>query len=102
MICSPKTGSVHPKLQPVITAYKYIIDADAIGTDGRPLTALQNSVKEKSVAWPERAAYQRVYMQPFDAKDEKENKRHTAATIKSCYHTGSIYSHQLHKLLGLE
>lgn len=100
VVCSPKTGSINKLLLQHLSALKYVVEAKALGTDGFPDIALGHGVTR--LPRPPRGFRGRVYLQPYDSGDAEENLEHQEETIKACYKTGSIYCHQLHKVLGLE
>lgn len=100
VVCSPKTGSINKLLLQHLSALKYVVDASALGQDGYPDIALGHGTSP--LPRPARGFRGRVYLQPFDSGNLEENKRHQQATIDACFKTGSIYCHQLHKLLDME
>ena len=100
VVCSPKTGGLNKKLLKHISAYKYVLSADAVSEqDGLPIEALGH------IAWPEVARpplRARVFLQPVDTGDKKENERHLKATIDSCLTFGHTLGLQLHKIINME
>jgi organic radical activating enzyme len=100
VVCSPKTGSINKELVPHLAALKYVVDEAAVGADGYPERALAHGTSR--LARPPRNFYGRIYLQPYDSGNEENNHFHQVATIDSCFKTGAIYCHQLHKLIGLE
>lgn len=101
VVCSPKTGSIHPALQQRISAYKYVLHADDVCSDGLPLKALGHPVNVR-LARPPAFSKVPIYLQPIDVGDEEENKRHLAAVVRSCLKHGHILCLQTHKIVGLE
>lgn len=102
IVCSPKAGKVTASLEPFITAYKYVISADAMSTeDGLPLKALGHPANPH-VARPHIGFTGPVYVQPVDMKIESENQRHLDAAIRSCMKYGYTLCLQIHKIIGLE
>lgn len=101
VICSPKTGSVHPTIESVACAYKYVLESGSvIFEDGLPATALQHPVNGM-VARP-RQRMMPIYVQPMDSKDPEVNKKNERAAVASCMSHGYILQLQLHKILGME
>ena len=99
IVCSPKTPKLATELLPYITAYKYVLDANHIDlTDGLPLLTLG----ECRPARPHSGFSGEVYVQPLDAGDPEQNKRHADAAVTSCLKYGYRLSYQLHKLLNLK
>lgn len=100
IVCSPKTGKIHPKLQPLICAYKYVLRHDSIGDDGLPDTVLDHSAGGR-VARPHSFGLP-VYLQPCDDKDAYLNRRNLDACIESVMGNGYILQLQVHKLIDVE
>lgn len=102
IVCSPKTGRVHPKLEPHISAYKYVLAYDAVGDDGLPLRALDHPCGNKGVHRPALDfPRDRVYVQPFDSGNEALNRRHMRAAIRSAEVYGFTLCLQMHKIASL-
>lgn len=102
VVCSPKAGKVNEKLQPFITAYKYVLNADSVHKDdGLPLRALGHPANPH-VARPYLGFAGTVYVQPVDVKDATENQRHLDACLRSCLKYGYTLCLQLHKIIGME
>lgn len=101
IVCSPKTPKIHPKLEPWIHAWKYIIHADHIDPDdGLPTSSLLTGVRPaRSTGWFDN---RHIFVQPFDGGTEDDNKRHRDAAVQTCLKHGYRLSLQQHKILGLE
>lgn len=100
IVCSPKAGKVHPKLEPHIDAYKYVISHDSVNKeDGLPILALGHSASPQ-VARP--MATIPIYLQPCDTKIASENKLNTKACVSSCLKFGYTMGVQVHKIIGVE
>ena len=98
-VCSPKTPKINTELLPHITAYKYILSADAVDEkDGLPTSALG---MPSPPARPRVGFCGTVYVQPLDEGSPERNKLHEKAALDSCLKYGYALSLQLHKLLGL-
>lgn len=100
IVCSPKTGSIHPALEDRIIAYKYVLHADEVCADGLPLRALNHPVNVR-LARPSMHYKGAVYLQPVDVGDEVENKRHLDAVLRSVLKHGHTLCLQTHKIIGL-
>lgn len=99
IVCSPKTGSINPKLIPHIKAYKYVGRYGNLDLqDGLPLSALEHPCKPRLARPPEGAT---VYLQPEDEKDETRNAANTEAVAASCMTHGYIFCLQVHKYIGV-
>ena len=101
VVCSPKTGKVHPKLFCFITAYKYVVNFNQLSEkDGLPLTALDHSASPQ-LARPHKDFNGPIYLQPCDMQVEQLNKLNLDAVIKSCLKFGYILQLQIHKIIGV-
>lgn len=101
VVCSPKTGTVHPKLEPHIDALKYVArDADICSDDGLPVRALAHPTHGRLYRKPagHRAS---VYLQPVDEQDEAQNAANLRAVVESCQEHGHYLCLQLHKYVNL-
>lgn len=103
VVCSPKTGKIHPDLAPLVQAYKYVLSHDAIGTDGLPETALAHPLGGYShVARPPAGWMGPVYINPMDVKDPVVNQRNMQAVAATVLKHGRyIMGVQMHKLVDL-
>lgn len=102
IVCSPKTAVIQSAFVHR-AVFKYVLDADAVDeTDGLPLSALGMKGKPFRPPIRNRDEAAMIYVQPLDEKSESRNKLHVKAAIASCLKYGYSYSHQLHKLLGLD
>lgn len=103
IVCSPKTGSINPKLMPYIDAWKYVLHADHVDPgDGLPVIALGHTAKPKVARPPCHVEVDKIYIHPLDAGDLAENTRHLDAAIRSSQTYGYTLGVQLHKFLNLE
>lgn len=100
IVCSPKTTKIRDELKPYINSLKYILDADAIDSDGLPSSSLGMN-QTPCRPW-EGFPKQNVFVQPLDCGNEVENKRHVQAAVNVCLNYGFRLSTQTHKQLGLE
>lgn len=104
VVCSPKTGKVNPYLEPLIAAYKYVVDADSVHEhDGLPILALGHTA-HPHVARPPIGFEGPVYIQPADRQDETLNRRNREAVIILAMNAPDVFTVQLqtHKILNLE
>lgn len=100
IVCSPKTGSVHPEIMKRANCFKYVIHSDSVhAEDGLPILALDHSAKPK-VARPRAGA--EVYIQPMDCENETQNARNMEAARQSCMTFGHTLQLQIHKIIGVE
>lgn len=103
IICSPKTGKINSQLEEYVYAYKYVIRADETdATDGLPIMSTQERDTSNRIARPPKTCPTgRIYVQPWDDKDDEANAKNTAECIHLCLVYGYRLSLQLHKYLGL-
>ncbi len=101
IVCSPKTGSVNPKLWPRISAYKFVASAFDLMDDGLPSKALGHSARPH-LARPHATFTGPVYLQPMDEQDWELNKANAQAVVASCMRHGYILCLQAHKIVGVE
>lgn len=101
VVCSPKSGKVHPKMYEVSCCFKYVVAHDSIHEDGLPLRTLGHSARPY-VARPPKGGHRPIYVQPMDAKDPDANEKNLRAAIASCMAHGYILQLQVHKLINME
>lgn len=102
IICSPKTGKIHPLIEEFAMAFKYVLHADSVDPDdGLPILALEHPAKPR-VARPNKIDNKVIYVQPMDCNNSIQNKKNERAAIASCMKYGYIFQLQLHKLIGME
>ena len=113
VMCSPKTGSVNPKLKKHITAYKYVGGCDerdfsviggedhSLMEDGLPRQALGHTAKPY-LARPHSGFTGKVYLQPIDRQNTEVNAYHTQAVVESCLENGYTLCLQMHKIVNVE
>lgn len=102
VVCSPKAGKVHPRINDVACCFKYVIAHDSIHEDdGLPLRALEHRASPY-VARPPKNWARPIYLQPMDAKDPDVNEKNLRAAIASCMAHGYILQLQVHKLIDME
>lgn len=102
VVCSPKAGKVHPRINDVACCFKYVIAHDSIHEDdGLPLRALEHRASPH-VARPPKNWARPIYLQPMDSKDEELNRLNLQAAIDSCMRFGYILQLQIHKIIRME
>jgi len=102
VVCSPKTGRIHPEILKVACCLKYVANANEIvSSDGLPKTALGHSAGP-GLARPPLGWHRPVYLQPQDDKDPEFNYNNLKAVITSCMENGHILQLQVHKLINME
>ena len=104
VVCSPKTGRIHPKTAAWVHAYKYVLSHDDVHIDGLPVHALGHPLgKHECVARPPDGWDGPIYLQPMDSKDPDENLQNMKAVAKSVMRFKTyIMGVQIHKMVELE
>ena len=100
VICSPKTGSVAPKLHRWISHYKYPVGTELNLKDGLPRTVLGHSAKP-CVARPHEGFVGHVYLYPADEGNEFSQKISMQLITDSVLRFGYIAQLQVHKYYGV-
>lgn len=101
VVCSPKTSSISKEMSERADAYKYVVRAGGVHTDGLPTHSLFHKVKE-TVARPPQGYSGRVYLQPMDEYDSGRNADNIQAAVDSVTENGYILCLQTHKYAGVE
>lgn len=102
IVCSPKTGRVHPYIFDNACCLKYVVeDGDVREEDGLPLHALGHTANPY-VARPPALWERPIYVQPMDSKDVEQNARNMQTAVASCLKFNYILQLQVHKYLGLD
>lgn len=100
LVVSPKTPSIHYKLERKVCALKYILASGHIDpTDGLPTRVLGRDIR---VARPWPSGLSEVYVQPEDDQNQMLNRANVIATTSSALKFGYRLSFQIHKYIGLE
>lgn len=100
IVCSPKTGTVNPKLAMRSNCYKYVLNSNSIDeSDGLPIKVLDHTCSYRVARPP---ANKSVYVQPMDTKDTLENAANIDAVRSSCMQYGYILGLQIHKIIGVK
>ena len=100
IVCSPKTGKVHPSVAYASCCYKYVARAADIMDDGLPSNALGEPAKP-ILARPPKWYKRPIYLQPADEQDSQVNAANTEAVVRACLEHGYILQLQIHKQLNL-
>ncbi|THV20570.1 7-carboxy-7-deazaguanine synthase QueE [Peteryoungia ipomoeae] len=101
IVCSPKTSSLHPKLVPRISAYKYVVAAgDADPQDGLPINSTQKQDAEMRL-FRHDGHVGAIYVMPRDDNDEVLNRRNRDFCAELALQHGYRLCLQTHKLLNL-
>ncbi len=99
IICSPKTPRVHSKIYQHAAAFKYVVQARALGEDGLPVLSTQVEGQSATLQRPRPGAP--VYLSPCDVGDEEANRANTQEVVRAALMHGYIAGIQLHKILNV-
>lgn len=101
VICSPKTGRIHPDVLENASAFKYILEAGRVAPkDGLP-TCTMSQYEQTTVARPPFDGIRPVYVQALDESDQFKNAANMAAAVNSAMHFGYRLSVQTHKIANV-
>jgi 7-carboxy-7-deazaguanine synthase len=99
IVCSPKSGTVNPRLEQRIDAYKYVVEAGhTSATDGLPTTILG---KAANPARPPVGYNGPIFVSPMDVEDPNKNRLNMLTASQVCLAHGYIFNPQIHKLVDL-
>lgn len=104
LVCSPKTGSVNPRIRANACAFKYVIRDGELLPDGLPCRALNHTARPHLARphVPSTRAPAVVYVQPCDEKDACKNRANLEATKRVAMDNAYILQQQLHKQIEVE
>ena len=84
LVISPKTHRLDDVLAPLASAYKYVITANDVASDGLPIRALGHPVPQnRTIARPPEGWTGPIFVQPADSYDEAENAANMEQAINS-------------------
>lgn len=104
IVCSPKTKRVHPKLVPLVGAWKYVVKSGFTDKeDGVPVLSTQKyGAYEKAFIQPSNERVAPIYIQPMDEQSEWKNEVNWQHALSLCLKFGYNLSIQVHKIVGAE
>lgn len=104
IVCSPKTKKVHPKLVPLVGAWKYVVKSGYIDEEtGLPILSTQKEAGyEKLFSQSPNERVAPIYIQPMDEQLDWKNEVNIQAALKVCMRFGYRLSLQTHKIVGVE
>lgn len=98
IVCSPKTGKIHPDIEKHATLFRYTLRADEVSeVDGLPSYSTAVEGKQKDIY----RANRDVWVSPCDDQDYTANAENRQAAIDSAMKFNYRLSLQIHKILEL-
>ena len=104
VVCSPKTPKIHERMERCIDHFKYIGAAGQLSDDdGLPNMGLGYPLppKRPSLFYSNHKRH-RIWLSAMDQLDAVKNKNNMQACLASCLKYGYSFTHQLHKIVGVE
>lgn len=101
IVCSPKTPKVNRHIKAAACAFKYVVSANSIASDGLPLSVLGLD-NGAPVARPDPWFGGMVYIQPADEGMTANTQANIDAAVQICREHGYSLQLQIHKLIGAE
>jgi organic radical activating enzyme len=103
VVCSPKTPKIHPRLEPLVAAYKYVLSPGALShTDGLPVEVLGNAGFKEPTHRPPKHFAGPIYVQPCDFHHPALNEHSRDTAVGVVMRHGYILQLQIHKLINME
>lgn len=100
IVCSPKTPKVHPGIERIAGAWKYVVSKGRTGTNGLPYFSTQRVDVVAPVFTPSHPVAP-IYVQAMDEQDPTKNDENLTHAADIAMRHGYILSIQMHKLAGL-
>lgn len=101
IVCSPKTPKIHPELEMLVGAWKYIIRDSCVDMHGLPNMSTQIPGATSPIYKP-RHVIAPIYVQPMDEQDDAKNAANLRQTVQSVLNHGYRLGIQMHKLANVE
>jgi 7-carboxy-7-deazaguanine synthase len=96
IVCSPKTPRVAVDLPEHVAAWKYVLQAGKVSSDGLPSSSLgMEGAPARPPSW--HVDDGKVWVQPMDDKDPDRNRDNLKAAVASCLRFGYRLTIQQHK-----
>jgi len=103
IVVSPKTPKVHPMIDQLASAWKYIIRVGKTASDdGLPVYATQRGGADVKIARPTTMRGAQIFVQPCEEDDEYINARNTDEAVGVALKHGYRLSIQMHKIVGVD
>jgi 7-carboxy-7-deazaguanine synthase len=100
MVCSPKTPKIHPQIEELVGAWKYVVRAGEGDQWGLPTKSTQVPGRDSVVFFPHQPSVE-IWVQPMDVQDGFENDDNLKWARDVCLKHGHRLGVQVHKLAEL-
>jgi 7-carboxy-7-deazaguanine synthase len=104
IVCSPKTPKIHPDMERLVGAWKYVVRNGEGDKWGMPTKSTQNEGRSvtgaRAVFYPKHPVVQ-IWVSPMDEQSETHNKLNRDWARDLCLRYGYRLSLQIHKLVNV-
>jgi organic radical activating enzyme len=100
IVCSPKTPKVHPYLERLVGAWKYVVRHGEGDKWGMPTKSTQHQGRDSVVFYPKHPVVQ-IWISPMDEQEYGPNQRNREWARDLCLEHGYRLSLQVHKLVDV-
>lgn len=100
IVCSPKTPKIHPKIEHLVGAWKYIVKAQQTDEHGIPNMSTQQEGKPAPTFRPFHPVVP-IYCNPMDEGSAEANADNLKWAARMALEHGFTLGVQIHKLVGL-
>lgn len=100
MVCSPKTPKIHPQIEELVGAWKYVVRENEGDQWGLPTKSTQVPGRDAVVFFPRQPSVE-IWVQPMDVQDAQNNDLNLKWARDICLKHGHRLGVQVHKLADL-
>lgn len=100
IVCSPKTPKIHPEMERLVGAWKYVVREGEGDQWGLPTKSTQHSNRDSVIFYPKHPVVQ-IWISPMDEQLHGQNERNVQWARDVCMKHGYRLSLQVHKLIGV-
>lgn len=100
MVCSPKTPKIHPKIEELVGAWKYVVRNGEGDQWGMPTKSTQVPGRDSVVFFPKQPSVE-IWVQPMDVQEAVGNHDNLMWARDVCLKHGHRLGTQVHKLAEL-
>lgn len=100
IVCSPKTPKIHPEMERLVGAWKYVVRDGEGDQWGLPTKSTQHNNRDSVIFYPKHPVVQ-IWISPMDEQEHGQNERNVQWARDVCMKHGYRLSLQVHKLIGV-